>query len=70
MDGTRTERDELDEPPMPTEAELRAMMAASEADFRAGRTIPLAPKLAEMRAEAARIRQERLARDKAARAPR
>ncbi len=64
MDGTRTERDELDEPAMPTEAALRAMMAASEADLAAGRVVPMAPVLARARAVAAEIRRERAAQGK------
>ncbi len=42
-------------PPMPSLAELEAQLAASEADRAAGRTVPLAPVLARMRAAADRI---------------
>jgi hypothetical protein len=49
----------LDEPLMPTQAELEAVLDASEADVAAGRIVTLAPVLARMRAAAERIRQER-----------
>ena len=61
------EDDAIDGPPMPTQAELEAMLDASDADVAAGRTVPLAPVLARMRATAERIRRERSARDKTAR---
>lgn len=48
-----------DGPPMPTRAELEAVLDTSEADIVAGRTTPLAPVLARMRPTAERIRQER-----------
>lgn len=51
--------DDADAPPMPTEAELRAMMDESDADVAAGRTVPLDLVLAEIRAAAERIRQRR-----------
>jgi len=44
---------------MPTQAELEAVLDASEADVTAGRVGALAPVLARMRAVAERIRQER-----------
>ena len=54
--------DESDDgPPMPTQAELEAMLDASDANVAVGRTIPLAPVLAGMRAAAERIRRERAA---------
>jgi len=47
------------EPPTPTQAELEAVLDATDSDVAAGRTVPLAPVLARMRADAERIRRER-----------
>jgi len=52
-----------DHPPMPGQAELERLLDASEADVAAGRTVPLAPVFARMRATAERIRRERAAQD-------
>lgn len=51
--------DTTDQPAMPTQAELEAMLDADEADVTAGRVVPLEPVLARMRATAERIRHER-----------
>ena len=48
-----------EQPAMPTQAELEAMLDADEADVAAGRVVPLEPVLASMRATAERIRRER-----------
>jgi hypothetical protein len=48
-----------DQPAMPMQAELEAMLDADEADMAAGRVVPLEPVLARMRATAERIRHER-----------
>lgn len=57
----QSEEDALDGPPMPTQAELEAMLDADEADVATGRTVPLEPVLARMREVAERIRKERAA---------
>ena len=61
MDSTRDHHPEndVDQPAMPTQAELEAMFDADEAEVNAGRVIPSEPVLARMRATAARIRRER-----------
>ena len=51
--------DITDQPVMPTQAELEAVLDADEADVAAGRVVPLEPVLARMRATAERIRRER-----------
>ena len=51
--------DAADQPAMPTQAELDAMLDADEAEVAAGRVVPLEPVLARMRATAGRIRRER-----------
>ena len=51
--------DIANQPAMPTQAELEAMLDADEADVAAGRVVPLEPVLARMRATAERIRRER-----------
>lgn len=56
------EGSDADTPSRPTQAELDAMFDADDADVEAGRTVPAAPVLAEMRATVARIRAERAAR--------
>ncbi len=68
MDSPREQHRFPDDPPMPTLAELEAMLDESEADVVAGRTVPLEPVLAEMRATAERIRHERSAKERATRA--
>jgi len=65
--GHLPEDDTVEGPPMPEQAELEALLEASEADAAAGRTVPLAPVLARMRAAAERIRRERASKDKTAR---
>ncbi len=47
------------DPETPSQAELEDALAESEADVAAGRVVPLAPIIARMRADAARIRQQR-----------
>ena len=51
--------DIADQPAMPTQAELEAMLDADEADVAAGRVVPLEPVLTRIRAIAKRIRRER-----------
>ena len=51
--------DSADQPAMPTQAEVEAMLDADEADVAAGQVVPLEPVLARMRATAERIRRER-----------
>jgi len=58
--------DIADQPAMPIQAELEAMLDADEADVAAGRTVPLEPVLARMRATAERIRRERNLKETAA----
>jgi len=53
--------DGMHSPPIPTQAELEALLDADEADVAAGHIVPAEPVLAEMRATAARIRRERTA---------
>jgi hypothetical protein len=48
-----------DHPPMPTEAELRQMMAESDADLAAGRTVPLSDALALIDQAIARLDAKR-----------
>jgi hypothetical protein len=64
MDSRHDHRpdDDLDAPPMPTEAELRAMMDESDADVAAGRTVPLAEVLSDLDAAIERIEVRRRAR--------
>lgn len=66
MDDHQPEDDLTDGPPMPTQAELEAMFDADDADVAAGRVVPAAPVLAEMRNTAARMRREQAAAEKAA----
>lgn len=51
--------DTADQPVLPTQAELEAMLGDDDADVAAGQVVPLEPVLAMMRATAERIRRER-----------
>jgi len=55
--------DGMDSPPIPTQAELEALLDADDADVAAGHIVPAEPVLTEMRATAARIRRERTAKE-------
>jgi hypothetical protein len=48
MDHPRDHKADHDAPPMPSEAQLRAMMEQSDADVAAGRTVRVADVLAEL----------------------
>ncbi len=55
----QSEDDIADQPAMPAQAELEAMLDADDADVAAGRIVPLEPVLVSMRATAERIRRDR-----------
>ena len=59
MDHPRDHKIDHDAPPMPSEAQLRAMMEQSDADVAAGRTVPVADVLAELDAVVGRIEARR-----------
>jgi len=61
MDGAHDHypEDTADQPAMPMQAELEAMLGDDEADVAAGQVVPLGPVLARTRATAERIRRER-----------
>jgi len=58
----RTESDATDAPPMPTEAELRAVLTESAAEMAASRIIPGGVILRELHEAAARIEARRATR--------
>ncbi len=51
--------DTADQPVLPTQSELEAMIGDDDADVAAGKVVPLEPVLARMRATAEPIRRER-----------
>ncbi|HET8996120.1 MAG TPA: hypothetical protein VFN42_05575 [Acetobacteraceae bacterium] len=60
MDDTPHRQPPADwEPPMPSEAELRASLARSDADIAAGRTVPASAVHAELQAALDRIEARR-----------
>jgi DNA recombination-dependent growth factor C len=65
MDDTPHRRQPADlDPPMPSEAELLAALARSEADVAAGRVVPASVVHEELRAAVARIEEQRKNRHK------
>jgi len=62
MDKPHDHRIDDDAPAMPGEAQLLSVMAQSDADLAAGRTVPLADVLAELDAVAQEIEARRRAR--------
>jgi hypothetical protein len=62
MDHPHDHQTDHNAPPMPSEAQLRAMMEQSDADVAAGRTVPVADVLAELDSVADQIEARRRAR--------
>jgi len=62
MDKPHDHPHDYDAPPMPGEAELRAVMEQSDRDMSAGLTVPLADVLAELDGVAHQIEARRRAR--------